>query len=83
MPSFTGQVFWSLLWCFCFVIWLWPRIVVFPDVFRSHLLSGTTSPADEINRLAELTVHGPAVIDVGCLASLDKYESDRARRVTR
>lgn len=36
----TGQVFWSLLWLFLWVIWLWMLIVVFTDVFRSPDLSG-------------------------------------------
>lgn len=36
----TGQVFWSLLWLFLWVIWLWLLIVVFSDIFRSSDLSG-------------------------------------------
>ena len=36
----TGQVFWSLLWLFLCVIWLWLLIVVFTDIFRSPDLSG-------------------------------------------
>ena len=36
----TGQVFWSFLWFFLFVIWIWILIVVFSDIFRSHDLSG-------------------------------------------
>ena len=36
----TGQVFWSMLWFFLFVIWIWLLIVVFGDIFRSHDLSG-------------------------------------------
>jgi hypothetical protein len=36
----TGQVFWSLLWFFLWMIWLWMLIVVFTDVFRSPDLSG-------------------------------------------
>jgi hypothetical protein len=36
----TGQVFWSLLYFFLFVIWLWLLITVFGDIFRSRDLSG-------------------------------------------
>ncbi len=36
----TGQVFWSLLWFFLWIIWFWMLIVVFTDIFRSSDLSG-------------------------------------------
>jgi hypothetical protein len=36
----TGQVFWSMLWLFLFVIWVWLLFVVFGDIFRSEDLSG-------------------------------------------
>jgi type VI protein secretion system component VasK len=36
----AGQVFWSMLWFFLFVIWIWLLIIVFSDIFRSHDLSG-------------------------------------------
>jgi len=36
----TGQVFWSMLYFFFFVIWIWLLITVFADIFRSHDLSG-------------------------------------------
>src|SRR3954466_12774662 len=36
----SGQVFWSMLWFFMFVIWIWILIAVFADIFRSHDLSG-------------------------------------------
>ena len=36
----TGQVFWSMLWFFCFFIWIWLLIMVFSDIFRSHEMSG-------------------------------------------
>jgi hypothetical protein len=36
----TGQVFWSFLWFFVWIIWIWLLIVVFSDIFRSHDLSG-------------------------------------------
>lgn len=36
----TGQVFWSMLWLFLFVIWVWLLFVVFGDIFRSQDLSG-------------------------------------------
>src|SRR6478609_5661780 len=36
----TGQVFWSMLWFFLWIIWIWLLIVVFGDIFRSHDLGG-------------------------------------------
>ena len=36
----TGDVFWSMLWFFLFVIWIWLLISVFSDIFRSQDLSG-------------------------------------------
>ena len=36
----TGQVLWSMLWFFLFLIWIWLLIVVFADIFRSSDLSG-------------------------------------------
>jgi Short C-terminal domain/Phospholipase_D-nuclease N-terminal len=36
----TGQVLWSMLWFFLFIIWIWLLIVVFSDIFRSRDLSG-------------------------------------------
>jgi hypothetical protein len=36
----TGQVFWSFLWFFMFIIWIYLLIFIFSDIFRSHDLSG-------------------------------------------
>ena len=36
----TGQVLWSMLWFFMFVIWIWMIVVIFSDIFRSEDLSG-------------------------------------------
>ena len=36
----TGQVFWSFLWFFIFVIWIYLLIFIFSDIFRSRDLSG-------------------------------------------
>ena len=36
----TGQVLWSMLWFFLFIIWIWILIAVFSDIFRSSDLSG-------------------------------------------
>jgi Short C-terminal domain/Phospholipase_D-nuclease N-terminal len=36
----TGQVFWSMLWFFLWIIWFWLLIMVFTDIFRSRDLSG-------------------------------------------
>jgi Phospholipase_D-nuclease N-terminal/Short C-terminal domain len=35
-----GQVLWSMLWFFLFVIWIYLLIVVFTDIFRSDDLGG-------------------------------------------
>jgi ABC-type multidrug transport system fused ATPase/permease subunit len=34
------SVFWSMLYFFLWVIWIWILIMVFIDIFRSHDLSG-------------------------------------------
>ena len=36
----SGQVLWSMLWFFMFVIWIWILIALFGDIFRSEDLSG-------------------------------------------
>ena len=36
----TGEVFWSMLWFFLFVVWIWLLITVFAHIFKSHDLSG-------------------------------------------
>jgi len=36
----TGQVFWSMMWFFIFVIWIWMIILLFSDIIRSEDLSG-------------------------------------------
>ena len=32
----TGQVFWSFLWFFIFIIWIYLLIFIFSDIFRSR-----------------------------------------------
>ncbi len=36
----SGQVLWSMLWFFMFVIWIWVLFALFGDIFRSDDLSG-------------------------------------------
>jgi hypothetical protein len=36
----SGQVLWSMLWIFIFIMWIWLIIVIFSDIIRSHDLSG-------------------------------------------
>src|SRR5215217_7546124 len=36
----TGQVFWSMLYFFLFVIWFWLLFSIIGDIFRSRDLSG-------------------------------------------
>jgi hypothetical protein len=41
----TGQVLWSMLWFFLFIIWIWLLIMVFSDIFRSTDLGGWAKAA--------------------------------------
>ena len=36
----TGQVLWSMLWIFIFIMWIWLIIVIFSDIIRSHDMGG-------------------------------------------
>jgi type VI protein secretion system component VasK len=36
----TGQVLWSMIWFFLFIIWIYLLVVVFSDIFRSDDLGG-------------------------------------------
>jgi hypothetical protein len=36
----TGQVLWSFLWFFLFVIWIWLIIIIFSDIIRSKDMGG-------------------------------------------
>ena len=36
----TGDVLWSFLWFFIFIIWIYLLIFIFSDIFRSDDLSG-------------------------------------------
>jgi hypothetical protein len=36
----SGQVLWSMLWFFLFIIWIYVLFVIFGDIFRSEDLSG-------------------------------------------
>ncbi len=36
----SGQLLWSMLWFFMFIIWIWVLIALFGDIFRSDDLSG-------------------------------------------
>jgi hypothetical protein len=33
-------IFWTALWFFLLVFWIWVLIMIFGDIFRSHDLSG-------------------------------------------
>ena len=41
----VGQVFFSMLWFFLFLIWIYLLIIVFTDIFRSHDMSGWAKAA--------------------------------------
>jgi type VI protein secretion system component VasK len=34
------DLFWSMLWFFLFILWIWLLVVIFTDIFRSHDLGG-------------------------------------------
>ena len=34
------DIFWTMLWFFCFFIYIWLLIIVFTDIFRSHDMGG-------------------------------------------
>jgi hypothetical protein len=36
----SGQVLWSILWLFLFIVWIYLLIMIFSDIFRSDDLSG-------------------------------------------
>jgi hypothetical protein len=36
----SGQVFWSILWFFVFVMWIFLLITIFTDIIRSHDMGG-------------------------------------------
>lgn len=41
----TGQVLWSMMWFFLFVVWIWLLVKVATDVFFSRDLSGAAKAA--------------------------------------
>jgi hypothetical protein len=34
------DLFWSMLWFFLFILWIWLLVVIFTDIFRSHDIGG-------------------------------------------
>ena len=34
------DIFWTMLWIFCFVLFIWLLVIVFMDIFRSHDMGG-------------------------------------------
>ena len=46
LADFTlGDLFWTMLWFFLFMVWIWLLITVFADLFRDHELSGWAKAA--------------------------------------
>ena len=41
----SGQVLWSLLWFFLFLVWFWMIIMIFTDLIRSDDLNGWAKAA--------------------------------------
>ena len=36
----SGQLLWSMLWFFMFIVWIWVLVALFADIFHSDDLSG-------------------------------------------
>lgn len=34
------DLFWTMLWIFLFIVWIWLLVAIFSDIFRSHDLGG-------------------------------------------
>jgi Short C-terminal domain/Phospholipase_D-nuclease N-terminal len=34
------DIFWTMLWFFCFFIYIWLLVIIFSDIFRSHDMGG-------------------------------------------
>jgi lysylphosphatidylglycerol synthetase-like protein (DUF2156 family) len=34
------DIFWTMLWIFAFVVWIWLLVYIFMDIFRSHDIGG-------------------------------------------
>ncbi len=39
------DIFWTMLWFFCFILYIWLLIVIFSDIFRSHDMGGVAKAA--------------------------------------
>jgi hypothetical protein len=39
------DIFWSMLWFFMFIIWIWLLITIFADIFRNKEMSGIAKAA--------------------------------------
>jgi type VI protein secretion system component VasK len=39
------DIFWTMLWIFCFIIYIWVLIAIFSDIFRSHDMGGWAKAA--------------------------------------
>ena len=51
----TGQLLWSMLWFFMFIVWFWLLITVFGDIFRSDDLGGLAEGSvDHLHRRVHL-----------------------------
>jgi type VI protein secretion system component VasK len=34
------DIFWTMLWFFAFIVWIWVLVAIFVDIFRSHDIGG-------------------------------------------
>jgi hypothetical protein len=34
------DIFWTMLWFFAFIAWVWVLVIIFADIFRSHDIGG-------------------------------------------
>ena len=78
----SGQVLWSVLWIFMFVVWFWLLITIFGDIFRDKELSGWGKAGWTIlvfalsflGILIYLIVRGPGMQDRAAEAARDQQQ---------
>jgi hypothetical protein len=75
----TGQVFWSMLWFFLFVVWIWLIVSIFTDIFRSPDLSGWQKAAWTIV-LIILPYFGAFIYLIARGGSMNERAMEEARR---
>ena len=73
------EVFWTMVWFFLWVIWIWLLIVIFGDIFRSDDLSGWGKAGWSI-LLIVLPLIGALVYLIARGGTMHERAADEARR---